>query len=83
MITIASGGVYPSNSGPCFPNMAGRGCDNAQIEDELMDCRFVPNAADVAVKKVVESYHIDTQAGLCPFADTIRAHRLHEGDDEE
>lgn len=40
---------------------------------------FVPDAAAVAAKALVESYHIDSQAGLNLFAAIICAHRLHEG----
>lgn len=34
--------------------------------------RFVPNAAAIAARVVVESYHIDSEAGLRLFADTLR-----------
>lgn len=189
MIEIASGGLCPSNNGACFPNMAGRGCDNATIEDELLHAgievvtgpvrdaevatnrtgtlgpftftrawyywcvsgpmpldvarklyadpvgredvrvaghcgcpppdewadffdaegnmvvsdpdgklardhaafiaahpqyadgdmmRYVPNAADVAVRAIIDTYHIDSQAGLDLFARAIKDHKLHE-----
>jgi hypothetical protein len=35
--------------------------------------RFVPDAAAVAARIVVESYHIDSEAGLRLFADALRA----------
>lgn len=38
--------------------------------------RFVPDAAAVAARAVVESYHIDSQEGLNLFVETIRRHGL-------
>jgi hypothetical protein len=38
--------------------------------------RFVPDAAAVAARAVVDTYHIDSEVGLRLFADTIRAHGL-------
>jgi hypothetical protein len=35
--------------------------------------RFVPDAAAVAARTVVEAYHIDSEVGLRLFADTLRA----------
>jgi hypothetical protein len=41
-------------------------------QEQFAGTRFVPDASAVAARIVVESYHIDSEAGLRLFADALR-----------